>query len=119
MIQIARKKIVDNISTLISTFTEEEKLESAFVFLLKSLKLNPNLHNPFSRATLRTCNKLEDLLKAGPQICAVVCQRIVYDSATTKAQIVAYLSDCQNQITSAIATAKFSQTDEETKIDDA
>ncbi len=46
-----------------------------------------------------------------------MCQRIIYESATTKAEIIEFLNECQNKIMGAFSNAKLSQTDEETKED--
>ena len=87
-------------------------MEQAYDFFLRKLALNPMLLSPFSWISMRTRNTLDDLKKASIQSRQAVCQRIVYESATTKAQIITFLNGIQDLINGAFQTLKI---DEETK----
>ena len=72
MLEISRRRLIDNLRELIDQFTLEEKQESAFVFLLRSLGLNPMMLNPYGWASIRFCNTIEDLGRSAPQSRAAI-----------------------------------------------
>mmetsp|Transcript_38596 Transcript_38596/g.50592 ORF Transcript_38596/g.50592 Transcript_38596/m.50592 type:complete len:119 (-) Transcript_38596:280-636(-) len=102
VLETARRRLVDNLRSLIDQFTAEDKLEGAFVFLLSSLGLNPMMLNPFCWATSMASNTLEDLRSAAPQGRASIASKILYDSKTSDANILSFLRDSQDKITRAM-----------------
>jgi len=66
VLETTRKRLVENLQSLIDVFTREDKQECVFEFLLQSLGLNPMLMNPFGWVTTRSRNKIQDLVKATP-----------------------------------------------------
>ena len=51
---------------------------------------------------------MSDLEKASPQSRSAVCERIIYESATSKAEVVQYLQRIQDRITGAYMEATVS-----------
>ena len=66
VIGICEKYIIDHLRDLMQTLKNEDKLEQAFNYLLKSLGKNPLLYSPFSWAQIPTKNSIEDLKRASP-----------------------------------------------------
>lgn len=93
-LETIKRRLVDNLRSLIDQFTAEEKLEGAFIFLLSSLGLNPTMLNPYSWAEMKTLKTIEDLKKAAPQSRASIAKRIIYDSQTSDAKILSFLYEC-------------------------
>ena len=61
VIEVTKKKLCDNLKQIIDQFTDEDKLEQAFDVLIRKVGKNPMLASPFSWASMRTRNSLDDL----------------------------------------------------------